>query len=149
MRDQPDNISAIEATVEQLTGWLTTQGYSVDEIRIPPPLVHPHQSQMNTVMMVLLTFSLLALVLSAILTATMIGGLLAQQTRQIGMMKAIGARSSQLAVMYLLLVMGLGLAAAIIGTPLGILGRSWILGGGCPTSQSEHLQLTTCRYGFM
>jgi putative ABC transport system permease protein len=121
VRDHPDNISTIETTVEQLTGWLTTQGYSVDEIRIPPPLVHPHQSQMNTVMMVLLTFSLLALVLSAILTATMIGGLLAQQTRQIGMMKAIGARSSQLAVMYLLLVMGLGLAAAIIGTPLGIL----------------------------
>lgn len=119
--DQPDNINTIETTVEQLTGWLTTQGYSVDEIRIPPPLVHPHQSQMNTVMMVLLTFSLLALVLSAILTATMVGVLLAQQTRQIGMMKAIGARSSQLAVMYLLLVMGLGMAAAIIGTPLGIL----------------------------
>lgn len=121
VRDQPDNLGAIETTVEQLTGWLTAQGRIVDEIRIPPPLRHPHQSQMNTVMMVLLTFSLMALGLSAILTATMIGGLLAQQTRQIGMMKAIGARSSQIAGMYLLLVMGLGLVAAILGTPLGIL----------------------------
>jgi putative ABC transport system permease protein len=120
VRDQAENISAIETTVEQLTAWLVTQGRIVDEIRIPPPLRHPHQSQMNTVMMVLLTFSLMALVLSAVLTATMIGGLLAQQIRQIGMMKAIGARSSQIAGMYLLLVIGLGLTAAIIGTPLGI-----------------------------
>jgi putative ABC transport system permease protein len=58
--------------------------------------------------------------LSAVLTATMIGGLLAQQIRQIGMMKAIGARSSQIAGMYLLMVAGLGLVAVLIGTPLGI-----------------------------
>ncbi len=121
VRDQPANISAIETTVGELSGWLTAQGHTVEEIRIPPPLQHPHQGQMNAVMMVLLSFSVLALLLSAVLTATMIGGLLAQQTRQIGMMKAIGARSSQIAGMYLLLVMGLGLVAVMVGTPLGIL----------------------------
>ncbi len=115
VRDQPDSVSAIETTVEQLTGWLTAQGRVVDEIRIPPPLRHPHQSQMNTVMMVFLAFSVLSLILSAVLTATMIGGLLAQQIRQIGIMKAIGARSSQIAALYLALVMGLGLIAAVIG----------------------------------
>jgi putative ABC transport system permease protein len=120
VRDQPDNIAVIETTVEQLIGWLTSQGRTVDEIRIPPPLRHPHQSQMNTVMMVFLAFSFLSLILSAVLTATMIGGLLAQQIRQIGIMKAIGARSNQIAGMYLLLVTGLGLIAALIGIPLGI-----------------------------
>jgi putative ABC transport system permease protein len=121
VRDQPENISAIETTVEQLAGWLGRQGYVVNEIRIPTPFRHPHQSQMNTVMIVFLAFSFMSLILSAILTATMIGGLLAQQTRQIGIMKAVGARSGQIAGMYLLLVMGLGLVAAIIGTSLGIL----------------------------
>lgn len=121
VRDQPGNITAIETTVEDLVTWLKSNQRVVEEIRIPPPLQHPHQSQMNTVMMVLLTFSVMALVLSAVLTATMIGGLLAQQIRQIGMMKAVGARSSQIAAMYLMLVIGLGLTAAIIGTPLGIL----------------------------
>lgn len=134
--DQPDNISAIETTVEQLSVWLTAQGRVVDEIRIPPPLRHPHQSQMVTVMVVLLTFSLLSLVLSAVLTATMIGGLLAQQIRQIGIMKAIGARSSQIAAMYLLLVMGLGLVAALIGMPLGILA-----GRGFSTTIAQLLNL--------
>jgi putative ABC transport system permease protein len=121
VREQPDNVRAIEATVTTLAAWLKTQGRTVDEIRIPPPNQHPHQGQMNAVMMILIAFSLMALVLSAVLTATMIGGLLAQQIRQIGMMKAIGARSNQIAGMYLLLVAGLGTVAVIIGTPFGIL----------------------------
>ncbi|MEP6895921.1 MAG: FtsX-like permease family protein, partial [Chloroflexota bacterium] len=99
--DQPYNIAAIDSTVSELALWLKGQGYVVDEIRIPPPGRHPHQSQMSTVLTLLLVFSLMALILSAILTATMIGGLLAQQIRQIGIMKAIGARSAQITSMYL------------------------------------------------
>ena len=100
--------------------WLKSQGYVVDEIRIPPPGRHPHQSQMNSVLTLLLVFSLMALILSAILTATMINGLLAQQIRQIGIMKAIGARSVQITSLYLVMVVALGIAASLIGMPLGI-----------------------------
>jgi putative ABC transport system permease protein len=60
------------------------------------------------------------LVLSAILTATMINGLLAQQIRQIGIMKAIGARTRQITGLYLVLIVTLGMAASLIGVPLGI-----------------------------
>jgi len=119
VRDQPENVSAIEATVGTLAAWLKGQGYAVDEIRIPPPAMHPHQSQMNSILVMLLVFSLLALVLSAILTATMIGGLLAQQIRQIGIMKAIGARSNQITGLYLALVVFLGVAAVALGIPTG------------------------------
>ena len=119
VKDQPDNVTAIESTVGTLAAWLKGQGYTVDEIRIPPPGLHPHQSQMNSILVMLLVFSLLALVLSAILTATMIGGLLAQQVRQIGIMKAIGARSSQVTGIYLVLVVLLGLAAVVLGIPAG------------------------------
>lgn len=118
--DQPANLASIETTTSQLAGWLQTQGRTVEEIRIPPPEQHPHQGQMNTVMTILLVFSLLALLLSAILTATMIGNLLAQQIRQIGIMKAIGARSGQIANMYLALTAVLGVIATVIGIPLGI-----------------------------
>lgn len=117
--EQPQTVAAIETQVSSLAAWLKTQGYKVHEIRIPPPDLHPHQSQMNSVLMTLLTFSLMALVLSAILTATMIGGLLAQQVRQIGIMKAIGARSSQIGGLYLVLVVALGLLAVLLGLPLG------------------------------
>jgi len=125
VKDQSQGRAAVEATTSKLAQWLNGQGYTVGEIRIPPPLLHPHQSQMNSVMLTLLIFSLMALVLSAILTATIVGGMLAQQTRQIGIMKAIGARSIQITSLYLALVMVLGLAAVAIALPLGIAaGRS-------------------------
>ncbi len=120
VKDQSQGRATVEATVSNLAQWLKEQGYMVGEIRIPPPLLHPHQSQMNSVLLTLLIFSLMGLVLSAILTATIVGGMLAQQTRQIGIMKAIGARSIQLTSLYLVLVMVLGLVAVVIALPLGI-----------------------------
>jgi len=120
VKDQPRNIAAIDATVSTLVDWLKGQGRTAEEIRIPPPGMHPHQSQMNSVLVLLLAFSIMALVLSAILTATMIGGLLAQQIRQIGIMKAIGARSSQISTLYLILIVFLGFIAVVAGMPLGI-----------------------------
>ena len=119
VKDQSQGRATIETTVSYLTQFLKNKGYTVGEIRVPPPLLHPHQTQMETVMQTLLIFSLMALVLSAILTATIVGGMLAQQTRQIGIMKAIGARSGQITNLYIVLVMILGLAAAVIGAPLG------------------------------
>jgi putative ABC transport system permease protein len=120
VRDQPQSVSAIDATVGRLAGALKAQGYSAEEIRIPPPGLHPHQGQMSSVLRLLLSFSIMALVLSAILTATMIRGLLAQQMRQIGIMKAIGARSGQISGLYLVMIVLLGLVAAALGLPTGM-----------------------------
>ena len=117
--DAPYNLASIETTVSELAVWLKAQGYEVHEIRIPPPGKHPHQSQMTSVITLFLVFSFMALVLSAILTATMVNGLLAQQIRQIGIMKAIGARTRQITGLYLVLIVALGVAASSIGVPLG------------------------------
>lgn len=120
VKDQSYDTATIDKTVGDLTTWLKSQGRTIEEIRIPPPGKHPHQSQMTSILMLLLVFSLMALVLSAILTATMIGGLLAQQIRQIGIMKAIGARSTQITSMYLVLIATLGAVAALLGVPPAI-----------------------------
>ncbi len=120
VQDQPLDRVMIESTVSELASWLKQQGYTVQEIRIPPSGKHPHESQMTAILIMLLIFSLMALGLSSILTATMIGGLLAQQVRQIGIMKAIGARTRQIAGLYLLLIVLVGILAVIIGLPLSI-----------------------------
>lgn len=120
VKDQSRDAAAIEPTITALAGWLKQQGHSVEEIRIPPPGKHPHQNQMTAILVMLLIFSLMALMLSAILTATMISGLLNQQVRQIGIMKAIGARSWQIAGLYLGLIVLVGFAAVILGLPMGI-----------------------------
>ena len=118
-RDRGD-VAAIERTARDLAGWLATQGNTVEQIRIPPPRQHPHQAQMNAILAILTGFSGLALVLGAVLCATVISALLAQQVRQIGIMKAIGARTSQVALPLLVLVALLGLLGTAIGLPLGL-----------------------------
>ena len=111
--------AAIERTTRGLAAWLATQGSTVEQIRIPPPGRHPHQAQMNAILAMLTGFSVLALVLGAVLCATVIGAWLAQQVRQIAIMKAIGARTHQVALPTLALVALLGLLATAIGLPLG------------------------------
>lgn len=117
-----DDDAAIERTARALVDWLQLRGVQVHEVRIPPPMQHPHQSQMNTVLLTLFIFSLLLLVLGAMLTASIIGALLGQQIRQIAIMKSIGASRYQLAGLYLGLVGVLAAIALIIGLPLGMVG---------------------------
>jgi putative ABC transport system permease protein len=109
----------LERAVIGVAEWLKNSGHSVGEIRIPPDQ-HPHQGMMTSVVRMLLVFSELTLILSAILTATLTSSLLAPQVRQIGVMKAIGARSAQIMHIYLALIAAIGLVAVGIGLPLGI-----------------------------
>ncbi len=64
----------------------------------------------------------LALFLSVFLIVNTITALLAQQLRQIGVMKAIGARTPQVMQMYLGLVWLYGCMALLIAAPLAIIG---------------------------
>ena len=106
--------------------WLRQSGHSVQEIRIPPPGMHPHQPQMMTLLVMLLVFSALGLLVGSVLGATIVGGLLATQIRDIAVMKAVGARTGQIAALYLALVGLVALLAVGIGTPLGLAaGRAW------------------------
>src|SRR6266540_4068545 len=125
----PYDQATVERTTRDLGVWLQQQGRSVRELQIPPAGMHPHQGQMTSMLLMLLSFSLLALLLSAILVATVIAGLLAQQIRQIGAMKTIGARTRQIAGMYvvfILLMSGAALALAIV--PSIFVGRLYARG---------------------
>ena len=114
--------AAIETTARALSQWLLARDVRVHEVRIPPPMQHPHQSQMNTVLLMLFIFSLLVLLLGAVLSATIISGLLSHQVRQIAIMKAVGASRRQLAGLYLGLVGALASLALVIALPLGVMG---------------------------
>lgn len=66
--------------------------------------------------------ALLSLLLSGFLVINTISALVAQQTRQIGMMKAVGARTGQVLSMYLATVAIFGILALVIAVPLGVAG---------------------------
>jgi putative ABC transport system permease protein len=101
-------------------------GLAIQQIAVPPPYQHPHQAQMNAVLAAILAFGALALLLSAVLIATMINGLLTQQIPQIGILKAIGARSGRVLQLYLLMTLVVvGAATALAFVPGVVLGREW------------------------
>ncbi len=127
VRDGATDAAAIERTVRVISAALASAGHPVLEARIPPPQRHPHQSQMNAVITMLLVFSLLVLVLGAVLTGAVISAWLAQQSRQIAIMKAIGAGTVQIAALYIGVVVMLGALATAVGLPLGLgAGRQFI-----------------------
>jgi putative ABC transport system permease protein len=119
VKDASSNSAGVEQAIIGVAEWLRRTGRSVGEIRIPP-YQHPHQGMMTSVVRMLLVFSLLTLILSAILTATLTSSMLAPQVRQIGVMKAIGARSAQIMQIYTGLIAAIGIVAVTIGLPFGI-----------------------------
>jgi len=85
------------------------------------PGEHPFRSIVQALLALLLGLGVLSVLLSAFLVTNTITALLAQQTRQIGVMKSIGARRRQIFGMYLTLVLLLGLFALAFAMPLAAL----------------------------
>ena len=67
-----------------------------------------------TILLILSLLSTFALLLSAFLVINVITAILTQQTRQIGVMKAVGADPRQLTVLYLRMVLIFGLCALVL-----------------------------------
>lgn len=112
----------IVATARDLAGWLQqTYDVAIREIQVPPPYAHPHQRQADILLLALLIFGVVGLLLSAVLVATMLNGLFAQQIPQIGIMKAIGARSSRILQLYLLMTLAIAFVATTLAIVPGIL----------------------------
>ncbi|MEM7116828.1 MAG: ABC transporter permease [Chloroflexota bacterium] len=95
-------------------------GYRITAVTVPTPGKHPHTDQMDSLMFLLQAFAMLVLILSGVLVATIIGALIKQQVRQIGAMKAVGGRVSQIAGIYFGMVLILGTVALLLAIPLGI-----------------------------
>ncbi len=76
----------------------------------------------SALVMVMGGVGILALFLSGLLIINTVMALLTQETRQIGMMKAVGAQSNQVVSLYLSLIALYGLSALAIAAPLGVVG---------------------------
>jgi putative ABC transport system permease protein len=105
------------------------QTYGMD---VPEPGSHFLGDIFRAVALLLLALGVLALLLSGFLVVNSISALVTQQVRQVGVMKAIGARSTQIMWMYLALVAVYGLLAIIVGLPVGGWWSGWFarFGGG-------------------
>lgn len=82
----------------------------------------PLDDILQAILMLMGFIGLMSLFLSAFLIINTISALLAQQRRQIGVMKAIGASTRQIMGMYIAMTTIYGLIALVVAVPLSIVG---------------------------
>jgi putative ABC transport system permease protein len=124
---------AVVAMAGEVGEWLRRDhGLAIREIQVPTPSAHPHQWQADALLGSLLAGGAAALLLAAILVANMLNNLFTQQIPQIGIMKAIGARSGRIGRLYLTMTLVVAVAATLLALAPAILigraGASAILG---------------------
>ncbi len=116
----------IREVADRVKALLVREGREVSRVEVPIPGRHPHADQMDTFLYLLGAFAILSFLLSAVLVASLVHAMLSEQLRQVGMMKAIGASTHQIAGIYLGQVALLAAASLAIGAPLAYFaGRSY------------------------
>lgn len=119
-----EHVEAVAAAVEDQ---VEKSGHTVFRSRIPPPGEHWAEDIIETMVLLFTVFSVLILFLSGFLVINTISALLAQHVKQIGVMKLVGARRPQIMGMYFVTVLTYGVAALIIGMPLGIFSAQYLV----------------------
>ena len=104
-------------------------GLAIYFVNIYQPGHHFAWSISQGIFFVLSTLGYMTVLLSGFLIINTITAIMTQQTRQIGIMKAVGGGNTQIFVMYVVLILGFGLVALLIAIPLAN-GAAQNIGGG-------------------
>lgn len=120
--DPSEDRDRIVSVADDVGAWLESEyGVTIREIQVPPPGEHPHQWQADALLGSLLAGASAALLLSTILVGNMLNSLFTQQIPQIGILKAIGARSDRVGRFYLTMTLIIASAATLLAFPTAVL----------------------------
>lgn len=110
----------VEKTSEALAKDLKSMGITINSIEIPKFNEHPHQWQLDTLLFLIGAIGFLAFIMGAVLVSQLMRSIMANQIRQIGILKAIGASRFQVFQIYTVSLILMGLSAGIIAIPLAV-----------------------------
>jgi putative ABC transport system permease protein len=119
--DRNADRSHVRGIAERLSSKLQLEGYAVSMIEVPKPGKYVQTDRVNSVLYLLEAFGLLCIVLSGLITATLISSLVSQQTRQIGIMKSLGASTNRIMSVYFISIFIFSVFGLIIAVPLGLI----------------------------
>lgn len=103
-------------------------GYTVFATTIPTPGEAFLTVIIKAVLLVLVVVGAFSLLLSGALVVNTVSAIITRQTRQIGVMKAIGGRKSQITEIYLAAVAIYGLLSLLVAVPLAVVGSKAFTG---------------------
>ncbi len=125
---QGKETAPIEAIGRRAWSKLEQGDTTVFWLQVNKPGEHQLQGIINALLLLLTVLGVLSLLLGTFLLVNTVSAILTQQVRQIGIMKAIGARRNQILRMYLILVGAFGVLALAVAAPLGALAASVVTG---------------------
>ncbi|MDR3387428.1 MAG: ABC transporter permease [Rudaea sp.] len=126
VRDESADRDAVRRIAYEVKALIERGGRHVANVDVPVPGQHAHAAQMNSLMLTQGAFGLLTLSVCSLLIVNLITAMLTGQTREIGVMKSLGASAGQIGAMYLGFASGLGLLATAIALPASIaIGRAY------------------------
>ena len=117
--EAPDEANATAARVGRILG---ARGIGIGFSRIRDPENADGRRELATLLQLLTAFSILGVILSGFLVGNTIAAIMAEEMRQIGIMKSLGAGRWRLIRTYLLPALLLGAVGTGLGLPLGVLG---------------------------
>jgi len=117
--DEFNSRSKIENLANELKEKLESRGFFVTSVTVREPGEHWAQNSIASLVAILGSVGVFSLFLSGFLVINTITGILTQQRRQVGIMKAIGATAGQIVGVYMLLVVCFGILALFVALPIG------------------------------
>jgi putative ABC transport system permease protein len=112
----------IQKIADRVSHELEDRDVTVLSVSIRSSEDHPNSPYVNAISGVLLLLGIFIVFLSAFLITNTLQALLQQQVEQIGIMKTVGARRTQITAIYMMLILAFGMLAFLIAAPL----TSWI-----------------------
>ncbi len=113
--------AAVDRAVDAIEDRIEKTGRNVYRTTTNETSEHPMAAIALAILGVLGVLGVLVAFLSGSLIMNTLNALLSQQLRQIGVMKLVGARRSQISVMYVILILAFGFIALLIAVPAGII----------------------------
>lgn len=120
--ERAEDKAHIERVARAVRDKIEKSGNAVAMTYIPDPFEHWSEDVGRAMFMILTVLGVMSLALSGFLVVNTITALMTAQVRQVGIMKAVGARSPQILGMYLAGVTGFGVLGLLVGIPLGVVG---------------------------
>jgi putative ABC transport system permease protein len=123
--ESPSDEAHINAVVDEVEEYLKATGRPVFRREvITESIADPF---IDTIVLILSSFGGIILILSGFLVVNAISALITQQIPQIGVMKLIGARQSQIMGLYIATVLVYGLIAIAVGIPLALVTSRFLM----------------------
>jgi putative ABC transport system permease protein len=120
--DRPEDKSWSQQVVNSVKTKAEKAGYTIPMTMTADPGQMPMDDVLQGILLLMGFLGAMSLGLSAFLVVNTVSALLAQQKRQIGVMKAVGGSTLQILGMYLVMTILYGVAALLLAVPLGVVG---------------------------